>query len=29
VLEKGQIRFSGTIGELAQNETVRRAYLSV
>jgi branched-chain amino acid transport system ATP-binding protein len=29
VLEKGQIRFSGTIGELARNETVRRAYLSV
>ena len=29
VLEKGQIRFSGTIGELAKNETVRRAYLSV
>lgn len=29
VLEKGQIRFSGTISELAKNETVRRAYLSV
>jgi branched-chain amino acid transport system ATP-binding protein len=29
VLEKGQIRFSGTISELARNETVRRAYLSV
>jgi branched-chain amino acid transport system ATP-binding protein len=29
VLEKGQIRFGGTIGELAKNETVRRAYLSV
>ncbi|HZZ09735.1 MAG TPA: ABC transporter ATP-binding protein [Paraburkholderia sp.] len=29
VLEKGQIRFSGTIDELALDETVRRAYLSV
>jgi len=29
VLEKGQIRFGGTLGELAQNDTVRRAYLSV
>jgi branched-chain amino acid transport system ATP-binding protein len=29
VLEKGQIRFSGTMGELAQNDVVRRAYLSV
>jgi branched-chain amino acid transport system ATP-binding protein len=29
VREKGQIRFGGTIGELAKNETVRRAYLSV
>ena len=29
VLEKGQIRFSGTIAELAENEPVRRAYLSV
>ncbi|HEY2021802.1 ABC transporter ATP-binding protein [Paraburkholderia sp.] len=29
VLEKGQIRFSGTIGELVGNETVRRAYLGV
>jgi branched-chain amino acid transport system ATP-binding protein len=29
VLEKGQIRFSGTIDELARDETVRRAYLSV
>jgi branched-chain amino acid transport system ATP-binding protein len=29
VLEKGQIRFSGTIGELSRDEAVRRAYLSV
>jgi branched-chain amino acid transport system ATP-binding protein len=29
VLEKGQIRFSGTIEELARDEAVRRAYLSV
>lgn len=29
VLEKGQIRFSGTMDELAANEEVRRAYLSV
>ncbi|MEX3932184.1 ABC transporter ATP-binding protein [Paraburkholderia phymatum] len=29
VLEKGQIRFSGTMRELAQNDVVRRAYLSV
>jgi len=29
VLEKGQIRFSGTIGELARNETASRAYLGV
>jgi branched-chain amino acid transport system ATP-binding protein len=29
VLEKGQIRFSGTIDELARDEAVRRAYLSV
>lgn len=29
VLEKGQIRFHGTMAELAANEEVRRAYLSV
>ena len=29
VLEKGQIRYTGTIRELAANEEVRRAYLSV
>ncbi|QXZ11365.1 ABC transporter ATP-binding protein [Comamonas sp. Y33R10-2] len=29
VLEKGQIRFSGTMDELAANEEVRRAYLSM
>lgn len=29
VLEKGQIRFEGTMAELAANEEVRRAYLSV
>ena len=29
VLEKGQIRFSGSMAELAANEEVRRAYLSV
>ena len=29
VLEKGQIRFAGTMDELAANEEVRRAYLSV
>ncbi|WP_249931189.1 ABC transporter ATP-binding protein [Ramlibacter sp. 2FC] len=29
VLEKGQIRYSGSMDELAANETVRRAYLSV
>ena len=29
VLEKGQIRFSGSMDELAANEQVRRAYLSV
>jgi branched-chain amino acid transport system ATP-binding protein len=29
VLEKGQIRFSGTIDELARDVSVRRAYLSV
>jgi branched-chain amino acid transport system ATP-binding protein len=29
VLEKGQIRFSGTFGELAQNDAVRREYLGV
>lgn len=29
VLEKGQIRFSGTMAELAENEEVRRAYLTV
>ncbi|MEF7614980.1 ABC transporter ATP-binding protein [Aquincola sp. MAHUQ-54] len=29
VLEKGQMRFSGSMAELAANEEVRRAYLSV
>jgi len=29
VLEKGQIRFTGSMDELAANEQVRRAYLSV
>lgn len=29
VLEKGQIRYSGTMTELADNEEVRRAYLTV
>jgi branched-chain amino acid transport system ATP-binding protein len=29
VLERGQIRFSGTIEELARDDAVRRAYLSV
>ncbi|HCE10441.1 MAG TPA: ABC transporter ATP-binding protein [Oxalobacteraceae bacterium] len=29
VLEKGQIRFQGSIEELAENEAVRRAYLTV
>jgi branched-chain amino acid transport system ATP-binding protein len=29
VLEKGQIRFEGTIEELARAEDIRRAYLSV
>ena len=29
VLEKGQIRYQGTMAELADNEQVRRAYLSV
>ena len=29
VLEKGQIRFEGSMAELAANEEVRRAYLSV
>lgn len=29
VLEKGQIRFSGSMAELADNEEIRRAYLSV
>ncbi len=29
VLEKGQIRFSGTFSELAQNDAVRREYLGV
>jgi branched-chain amino acid transport system ATP-binding protein len=29
VLEKGQIRYSGSMSELAHNEPVRRAYLSV
>jgi branched-chain amino acid transport system ATP-binding protein len=29
VLEKGQIRYTGTMAELAENEEVRRAYLTV
>lgn len=29
VLEKGQIRYSGTMAELAADDTVRRAYLSM
>lgn len=29
VLEKGQIRFDGSIAELSANETIRQAYLSV
>ena len=29
VLEKGQIRYSGTMQELADNEEVHRAYLTV
>ena len=29
VLEKGQIRFSGTMAQLADDEDTRRAYLSV
>ena len=29
VLEKGQIRFEGSMAELAANEQVRRSYLSV
>ena len=29
VLEKGQLRFEGSMSELAANETVRRDYLSV
>jgi len=29
VLEKGQIRFTGTMAELSANEEVRRAYLTV
>jgi branched-chain amino acid transport system ATP-binding protein len=29
VLEKGQIRYSGTMQELSANEQVRRTYLSV
>lgn len=29
VLEKGQIRYTGTMDELAENEEVRRAYLTV
>ena len=29
VLEKGQIRYHATMAELAANEDVRRAYLSV
>jgi branched-chain amino acid transport system ATP-binding protein len=29
VLEKGQIRFSGSMAELAANEGIRRAYLTV
>jgi branched-chain amino acid transport system ATP-binding protein len=29
VLEKGQIRFAGSMNELASNESIRRAYLTV
>jgi branched-chain amino acid transport system ATP-binding protein len=29
VIEKGQVRYSGTMGELAANEDVKREYLSV
>ncbi len=29
VLEKGQIRFAGTMDQLAQDDVVRRAYLSM
>ncbi|MET0185266.1 MAG: ABC transporter ATP-binding protein, partial [Achromobacter sp.] len=29
VLEKGQIRYSGTMQSLADDEAVRRAYLTV
>jgi len=29
VLEKGQIRYSGTMADLAANDEVRRAYLSL
>jgi branched-chain amino acid transport system ATP-binding protein len=29
VLEKGQIRYEGTMGALVTNDEVRRAYLSV
>jgi branched-chain amino acid transport system ATP-binding protein len=29
VLEKGQLRFEGSMAELATNESVRRDYLSV
>jgi branched-chain amino acid transport system ATP-binding protein len=29
IIEKGRIRFGGTIGELARNEEVRNAYLAV
>jgi branched-chain amino acid transport system ATP-binding protein len=29
VLEKGEIRYTGSMAELAEDEEVRRAYLSV
>jgi len=29
VLEKGQVRFSGTTAELQQNDEVRQQYLSI
>ena len=29
VLEKGQVRFAGTMAALEQDETVRRQYLTV
>jgi hypothetical protein len=29
VLEKGQVRFAGTMAELEADEVTRRAYLSV